>query len=73
MKKSRVSYWFMCDTIDCKDEYIEESSRTSGERYKEHLKVPSPIFEHQSTTGHKTSVENLRIIVREGHNIARVT
>ena len=42
-----------------------------GERYKEHLKAPSPIFEHQSNTDHTTSVENLKIIGRNGHNVAR--
>ena len=36
-KKSSVIYWFKCDRIDCEDEYIGESSRTFGERYKEHL------------------------------------
>ena len=42
-----------------------------GERYKEHLKVPSPIFAHQKNTGHITSVENFKIIGREDHNMAR--
>ena len=64
-------YWFRCDRIDCEDEYIGESSITFGERYKEHLKAPSPIFEHQSNTGYTKSVENLKVIDREGHNIAR--
>ena len=70
-KKSSVIYWFRCDRIDCEDEYIGESSRTFGERYKEHLKALSPIFEHQSKAGHTTSVENFKIIGREGHNMAR--
>ena len=47
-KKSSLIYWFRCDRIDCEDEYIGESSRTFGERYKEYLKAPSPIFEHQN-------------------------
>ena len=70
-KKSSVIYWFKCDRIDCEDEYIGESSRTFGEKYKEHLKAPSPIFEHQNNTVHITSVENFKIIGREGHNMAR--
>ena len=70
-KKSSVIYWFRCDRIDCEDEYTGESSRTFGERYKEHLKAPSPIFEHQNNTDHTTSVENFKIIGREGHNITR--
>ena len=70
-KKSSVIYWFRCDRIDHEDKYIGESSRTFGERYKGHLKVPSPIFEHKSNTGHTTSVENFKIIGREGHILAR--
>ena len=70
-RKASVIYWFKCDRIDCEDEYIGESSRTFGEKYKEHLKAPSPIFEHQNNTVHITSVENFKIIGREGHNMAR--
>ena len=66
-KKSSVIYWFKCDSIDCEEEYIGESARTFGERYKEHLKAPS----HQNNNGHTTSVESLRIIGRKDHNIAR--
>ena len=44
---------------------------TFEERYKEHLKAPSPIFEHNNATGHTTSVENFKIIGREGHGMAR--
>ena len=41
-----------------------------GERYQEHLTAPSPIFHHWNNTGH-TTVKNVRIIGREGNNIAR--
>ena len=70
-KKSNVIYWFRCNKIDCEEEYIGESSRTFEERYKEHLKAPSPIHEHQNCTGHITSVENFKIIGREDHNMTR--
>ena len=70
-KKSSVIYWFKCEKIVCEEEYIGESSRTFGERYKEHLKAPSPIYEHQNNTDHITSVENFKIIGRKGHNMAR--
>ena len=42
-KKSGVIYRYQCGAIDCVEEYISETSRTLGERYKEHLKEPSPI------------------------------
>ena len=42
-QNSSVIFWFRCGNIDCKDEYIGESSWAFGERFKEHVKVPSPI------------------------------
>ena len=45
--------------------------QTFGERYKEHLKEPSPIHQHSNQTGHPTSHNNFQIIGREGHNLAR--
>ena len=51
--------------------YIGETSRTFGERYKEHLKAPSAIHQHSNQTGHPTSHNNFKIIGREGHNLAR--
>ena len=45
-KKSGIIYRFKCNRVDCDYEYIGESSRTFRERYKEHLKAPSPIYDH---------------------------
>ena len=42
-----------------------------NERYKEHLKAPSPTFEHQSNIGHNTTLEDLSIVGMERHNFAR--
>ena len=44
MKKSGVIYRYKCDRVECDEEYIGESSRTSGERFKEHQKAPSPYL-----------------------------
>ena len=57
--------------IDCDEEYIGESGRTFGERYKEHLKAPSPIFLHQNSSGHETTLNNFKIIGREENSLAR--
>ena len=70
-KKSGIIYRFKCNRVDCEDEYIGESSRTFGERYKEHLKAPSPIYDHRTTTGHETSIENFSIVGREDQNLIR--
>ena len=70
-KQSNIIYWFRCGRTECDEEYIGESARTFEERYKEHLKAPSPIFEHEHITGHKTTLENFKIIAREDQNMAR--
>ena len=57
--------------MDCDDEYIGESSRTFGERFKEHLKGPSPIYDHYNITGHSTTIENFSIVGREDQNLIR--
>ena len=42
-KKSGIIYRYKCDRLECDEKYIGETARTFGERYKEHLKAPSPI------------------------------
>ena len=69
--KSGIIYRFKCNRVDCDDEYIGESSRTFGERFKEHLKAPSPIYDHYKNTGHSTTIENFSIVGREDHNLTR--
>ena len=39
-KRSGVIYRYRCDRVEYNEEYIGESSRTFGERFKEHLKAP---------------------------------
>ena len=58
VSKSGAIYWFQCGDLSCDDEYIGEISRTFGERFKEHLKDPSPIHHHSNHTGHLTSQNN---------------
>ena len=70
-KQSNIIYWFTCGRTECDNEYTGESARTFEERYKKHLKAPSLIFEHQNITGQTTTVENFKIIGREGQNMAR--
>ena len=51
--------------------FIGESSRTFGERFKEHQKAPSPIFDHSNITGHQVTIENFNIVGREDQNLSR--
>ena len=71
MKKSGVIYRYSCKRVDCDEEYIEESSRVFGERFKEHQMAPSPIFDHTNTTGHNINIENFSIVGREDQNLKR--
>ena len=53
------------------EEYIGESARTFSERFKEHLKPPSPIYDHSNTSGHNVTIDNFSIVGREDQNIKR--
>ena len=66
-KKSRVIYRYKCDRMECDEEYIGESSRTFGERFREHLKVPSPICDHYNITGHNVTIDNFSIVYGFNH------
>ena len=51
--------------VNCTEQYIGESGRSLEDRYKEHLKAPSPIHQHTSTTGHPVSPDCFTIVDRE--------
>ena len=62
-----VSMW----DLSFDDECIGETFRTFAERYKEHLKDPSPIHQHNNQTSHPINHTNFQIIWREGHHLSR--
>ena len=63
--KSGIIYRIKCDRLECDEEYIGETARAFGDRFKEHLKAPSPIYDHSNTTGHTTNINNFSIVGRE--------
>ena len=71
LKKSGVIYRYKCGRVDCNEEYIGESSRSFKERFKEHQKAPSPIYDHSNITGHQVTIENFNIVGREDQNLSR--
>ena len=71
LKKSGVIYRYKCDRMHCDDEYIGESARNFEERYKEHLKAPSPIYDHLNISGHDVTIDNFTILGREDQNLLR--
>ena len=70
--KSGVIYRYRCDRLECDEEYIGETARTFGERFKEHPKAPSPIYDHCNITGHSTTLNNFSIVGREEQNLSRL-
>ena len=69
--KSGVIYRYKCSEHGCNEEYIGESARNFADRFKEHQKSPSPIFDHCNITGHNINVTNFSIVGREDHNLTR--
>ena len=57
-KDKDLIYRYKCNRVECDDEYIGESSRTFGERFREHLKAPSLICDQFNITGHGITIEN---------------
>ena len=70
LQKSGVIYKYKCPQINCTDEYIGESGRIFGDRYKEHLKVPSPIHLYTTTAGHPVSPDCFSIVDKESQGMA---
>ena len=66
-KKSGIIYRYKCGRVECK--YIGECLRTFGERFTEHLKAPSPIFDHFNITGHNTTLENFSKVGKKDQNL----
>ena len=58
--------------VECEYTYVGESGKKFGQRFREHLKVPSPVYDHYNTTAHTTSVENISIMGRKEGKLARL-
>ena len=69
-QKSGVIYWYKFERLQCDEECIWESTRTFGERLKEHFGVPSLTYEHANTGDH-TSFYNYFTVVKESHKLTR--
>ena len=72
LQKSAVIYRCKCGSVDCEDEYIGKSGRTFAERFREHLRAPSPIHDHFNITGHEVSLDNFSTVGREDQSMARI-
>ena len=70
--KSGIIYRFKCDRLECDKEYIDETARAFGESLKEHIKAPSPIYDHSIITGHNANINNFSIVGRKEQNLSRL-
>ena len=69
--KTEIIYHYKCPHINCPEAYIGELHRALGDRVKEHLKAPSPIHQHSTTTGHPLDLDLFNIIHKEVHSHSR--
>ena len=69
--KSGVIYRYKCSQHGCKEEYIGEPARNFAERFKEHQKAPSSIFDHCNISGHNININYFTIVGREDQNLTR--
>ena len=60
-QKGGVTYRIKCDQVDCKKEYIWKSVKTFGEKLKEHLRTPFPIYDQSNLSCHYISVDNFSV------------
>ena len=66
-----VIYQYQCPHINCSSSYIGESCRSLGERVKEHIKAPSPIHLHSTTSGHPLDPNQFNIVHKEVNSQSR--
>ena len=71
LQKSGVIYRYKSGRVDCEEEYIGESGKTSVERFREHMRALSPIHDHHNTTDHDLSIGIFSIVGREDQSIAK--
>ena len=71
LQKTWDIYRFKCPHINRQEEYIEESGRSFWDHLKEHLRAPSPIYQHNHSTGHLVSPDCFTIVNRQPQGFTR--
>ena len=51
---------------------IQVNQQGHLERFREHLKAPSPIYDHSNITGRTAALDNFSIVGKENHNLMRL-
>ena len=69
-QKNGIIYCIKCK--GCDQIYIGETGRNFKERFKEHLKNPSPVYSHHENTGHGLpTLDECIVLGREGAPLKR--
>ena len=71
INKGGIIYRYKYNQPGCIMEHIGETGRNFGDRYREHLQAPSPIYDHANTTGHTIKLDSFSIVDREYQGITR--
>ena len=69
--KIEVIYQYKCSHTNCSEQYIGESGRTFGGKFREHLRTLSPIHQYSQSTGHSMDLESFTIIDRDAQGATR--
>ena len=64
-------YRYKFSHLGCKVKYISDTGRNFEDRYKEHLRAPSPIYDHANTMGHSIKLDSFSIVVMESQGITK--
>ena len=56
---------------DVEKNTLENLAEPFAERFKEHQKPPSPIFDHCNTSGHNININKFTIVGSEDQNLTR--
>ena len=71
-KKCGVVYSVQCG--GCDKEYVGETARSLGVRFKEHTDGNHPssaICEHMTNTGHRVNMEEVQVLAQEDKKVPR--
>ena len=69
--KGDIIYRYKFDHLGSTVEYISDTDWTFGDGYKEHLRAPSPIYDHANTTSHFILTGHFSVVNRRSQSITR--
>ena len=71
VNKGGVIYKYKCNHQGCTMDYIGETDRNFGDRYKEHIRAAPHIFDHSQTSGPSIKLDNFSTVDTKTQGITR--